>query len=932
MNKLDPASSIINLFGHFTQHAPRCEDEKRTNRTEISRQNTQHALYFAQAIPDYFLSHFDECPLEPRNELAKQGILSVLQTASYSASQEKMQSDFESWGMIDLYDLCSNEALLLRDLYFLMQISERCPTLLARVDYSLKYQVVQAIFDRTPPENRDAVVTPFFRFLIYDGMQLQTIESFLHPLLSTTSDREAQRLISLLLRNMDKTQLLPVIDTCLTYRPHLLVRQWPTLDSSVWQEFSSSDKRDLIRRFAVASPETLCDLWVRYCYERRAFLSSEEDPEFHLEIAQIVAQIAPKTFLEHIFRFGTVPFEQRFDLVMKHMHNDPAEILRKFATVSLEHQKKLFSDCLQKEELFKDPQALLQILREKDGFSLLIHFWKETKAEGCLETLQAINAKLVENYKGKKGQRALKLIINQIVSPLKEEKFIILLTKDNDATRSAIKKVSTGYVNLFICLQLFERCSSASSFADAEFFVKQALTGYNNHSELSSAALALFAGLFQRYEGALIKDDPRIQRCGKGMEKFAFACFFLLLMQAPGDRQQALTQAGQLISTLRATNSDQPIRKLIQFLSYLQNGCRLDVKELGRVASLLSGAKDAREIELFQTAFKIKTQFCTFESLKEFVCPGCDLAQMTREGLALFKVLFELKEEEGLDEKLNSILFSKWRQPSLLIEYLRQHSEVEERKSQFIRWVQAVLGSGAKGEKTLEELRYGGIEGARNENWNHFRHLSNEQLALWKTNRTVPLHSLRFLPKTDLDLSSYRVLLTDDPEAIFMHGEDANRCQAISGGNIQNFGVSGFCFNGKDQLCIVIKEGEPIYIHRLKVELVYTSRSEEENRLLNPAILIANEYSLPGYVADEHWNIAEMATFLFLLEIAQERGVSILTDAAFPLKDSLEAQGLIHTGDFEGKIYEGENLADEYSASRGPLKEIIPTFKKVTNS
>ena len=300
---------------------------------------------------------------------------------------------------------------------------------------------------------------------------------------------------------------------------------------------------------------------------------------------------------------------------------------------------------------------------------------------------------------------------------------------------------------------------------------------------------------------------------------------------------------------------------------------------------------------------------------------------MTREGLALFKVLFELKEEEGLDEKLNNILFSKWRQPSLLIEYLRQHSDNEERKSQFIRWAKAVLGSGAKGETNLEELRYGGIEEARNENWNHFKHLSEEQLALWKTNRTVPLQSLRLLPKSELDLSSYKVVFTDDPEVLFMHGEDANSCQAISGGNIQNFGLLGTCFNGKSQLCIVIKDEEPVYIHRLKAELVYTSRSVEENRLSKPAILIAGEHSYHGHVAADLCTIAEMATFLYLLEIAQEMGVSILTDAPFPLIESLEEQGLILTGDFEGQTYEGENLADEYDISRGNLMEIIPNLK-----
>ncbi len=909
MNSTNPANSLIDSFCHFTQNARRCEDEKRTSRTEISRQNTQHALYFAQTIPDHFLSHFRDCPLQPSNELARQGILSVLQTASYSASREKMQSDFTSWGMIDLYDLCSNEEPLLRGLYFLMQIQKRSPTLLTRIDYPFQCQVVQAIFERTPPEKIDAFVNPFMFFMLYDGVQLQSIEPFLHPLLSKTSDGEVQRVIFSLLRTIDKTQLHPAIDLCLSYQPDFLVRLWPTLRDSVWQEFSSSDKQNLARKFAVASPGTLCDLWVRFCYEPRAFLFSEEDPEFHLEIAQTVAQIAPETFLKSIFRFGNVPFEKRFDLMMKGMHDKPAEILREFATVSLEHQKKLFCDCLQKEGMFKDPEVLRQILEEKDGFSVLIHFWRAAKTEGCLETVQAINAQLVEEYKGEYGQRALKLIIkNQIAPFLKEKWFTVLLTEDNDESRYVIKKVSCGYANLFICLGLFEKCSSAGSLQEADFFIKQALTGYNDHSELSSAALAFFAGLFQSYEGAPIMDDPAIQRCDKGMEKFAFACFFLLLMQDLGDREQSLTKAHQLVSTLRTKNSDQSIRKLIQFLTYLQNGCRLDVKELGRVASLLSGATDPREIELFQTALKIKTQFCTFETIKEFVCPGCDLKQMTQEGLALFKVLFKLKEEEGLDEKLNSILFSKWRQPSLLIEYLRQHFGVEERRSQFIRWVQAVLGSGAKGETNLEELRYGGIEGARNENWDHFRHLSNEQLALWKANRAVPLQSLRFLPKSELDLSSYHVLFTDDPEAIFMHGEDANSCQAISGGNIQNFGLSGVCFNGKNRLCIVIKKGEPIYIHRLKAELIYTSRSKEENRLFNPMMLIPGEYSYHGHAPDNLGEIAETANFLCLLEIAQEMGISVLTDIPSPINAASEDEAF-SIRKFEGKIYQGENLA-----------------------
>ena len=568
MNKTDPTSSIIDSFYYFTQHARRCEDEKKTSRTEISRENTQYALYFAQTIPDHVLSHFKECPLEPRNELARQGILSVLQTASYCASKEKIQSDFTSWGMTDLYDLCSSEESLLQGLYFLMQIRQRSPTLLIKIDYSFQSEIVQAIFERTPPEKIDAFVTPFVSFLLYEGIQLQSIEPFLHPLLSMTSDSEANQVICSLLRNIDKTQLQPAIDLCLTYRSDLLVRLWRELNT-VWQEFSSSDRRNLIRKFAAASPEVLSDLWVRYCYEPRAFLSSEEDPAFHLEIAQLVAQNAPRLSWSISSDLIASPFEQRFDLMMKGMHDHPAEILRKFASINLEHSKKLFSDCLLKQELFKDPHVLLQILCEKEGFSVLVHFWRATKTEGCLKTLQAINTRLLKGYKGKYGQRALKLIIkNQIAYFLNEKSFTVLLAGDTDGSRRIIKNVSCRYTNLFLSLGLFEKCSNAGALEDADFFVKQAVTGYNAHSELSSAAFAFFAGLFQSYEGAPLKHDPAIKRCGTEMEKFAFACFFLLLMQESGDRQQALTKAGQLVSTLRTKNTDQPFRKLIQFLVF----------------------------------------------------------------------------------------------------------------------------------------------------------------------------------------------------------------------------------------------------------------------------------------------------------------------------------------------------------------------------
>lgn len=381
MNNTSPHP--IALFNWFTQNPCPAENEEKTSLRTNTAYNVEWANYFAQAIPNYFLKHFTEIPLYPCNEFAREAILNVLETASTHATPKKVQKDFQRWGMGEIYKLCIDEPELLQDLYFLMLVNQRSPTLLAEIGNPYKINVWEALVRKTPPEKIDWLVTPFSSFMLHHRMEFQTIKPYLDDLLKKTSDREAERLITPLLIIISGTQLHAAIDTCLDHRPALLVSIWPQLNGfSVWQEFSPSDKQNLIRKFALASPEGLCVHWYRYCCERQAFLFSEKDPAFHLEIAQTLSRLAPEAFLKAIFQFGGVPFEQLFDLMMKGMQDKPIEILRKFAKINLEHQKRLFSDCLQNEEMFKDPRVLLQILREKDGLSLLINYWKTTNTEG----------------------------------------------------------------------------------------------------------------------------------------------------------------------------------------------------------------------------------------------------------------------------------------------------------------------------------------------------------------------------------------------------------------------------------------------------------------------------------------------------------------------------------------------------------------------
>lgn len=112
-------------------------------------------------------------------------------------------------------------------------------------------------------------------------------------------------------------------------------------------------------------------------------------------------------------------------------------------------------------------------------------------------------------------------------------------------------------------------------------------------------------------------------------------------------------------------------------------------------------------------------------------------------------------------------LRGRWRAPELLVVYrTRVEKDHPRAGAAFVQWTKALLGEDPK--RDLEKLRY-----ATEPNAVHFEKLSPGLVERWKTSKVA----------------------TEDPETLFMLGEDVGSCQAITSGSMIR-GLVGYLLNG----------------------------------------------------------------------------------------------------------------------------------------
>jgi hypothetical protein len=904
-----------------------------------------YCKHFVKHFPGSFLSHLDQFIPRTSDQQGRSIVLDAIWQMSQSLPRYEMEAYLENEGLKEVLEMYSHDEVMLRNLFYTCVAKNKLPDLMHQISPDFKDGIMQAlsplksdaskqlVFDiytsSIPPDVNQRINQRNLDFLrkwlplaiekTGTDNQRKLDQLFNVGLVGTFSTLDEVTFVSAYLKDITEIFLKSSPDPFLTRVPQ-------GKKYSIFTLIEGKEREDFVEKMALINPAKFCSHWygyTKYCWDF--------PPSFHLKIAKIFAEKAPEEFIKNLanMRISESDLEE---LVLQLAESHPYQTLKTLFTDAIPEaiRDRVILSLLFQSNFWGNKENVKAIFKEEDGVELFFKFFKseqmKTNAspQKISEFLVSISKNLIEDVKPAGALTALeKNQIRSLVNPRNIETILSSDPENVSAAQSTIKRLGIGYKNLFLFHQLLSQTKEENAKQEENFFLKHGVQGYNSWKNFSKDAFDLFAFVYETKPEKIQKEIPSDLK--HPMEKFAFGCLFPLIKEK--NKENAAKLALFMKNLEKPKGSHENLRNFLHLMSYLKARHGLDQEELGRLMHLfLVNPENAFVLtNRFNAAFRILEAEHSSHELREMMRNINDIDKWISPVFDHFSKIFDLDDSEEVRQQISDKIFSKWRSPGLLVQYLNQSHRTEDQKVFFKRWVKSLLT-----EESYKKHRYGGEQ---NENAKHFSHLTQENREIWKKNQTKEPKELSFLPEKIKEerseaLKKVKVKFTDDAETLFMIGEDARSCQAVSGEAPQNYGLLATCFSGKNKLTVTIKDDSDLYSHRFRPSLCF--KTSKEGELQDPAIWLLKESSKGISNEDDH--LERILEFALILEIAEEMGISVITDSFSKEIQLFRDENLVEVKDnVQGdSCFSAPELPPEYYPLSNPgvkYQEIIPKKK-----